>query len=390
MIRKNSFLILITLVILSACVPATQPEPRKFPEPQPPTEMPTYTPELVYEQPVFVPISDQIIAPGSAGTEIDLSRYVFYVDFETDVATWRAESSEELSISMKGPLMQIQRASDDWLENQTVRVEVCNPGNLCGQVEIDVRLIGSVENGIMQTQNDGVIIEVDGVKVMIDALFLDPNGTPQTMIDAMRSAAPPYDGADIILATHHHLDHFDADIMVDHLLNNPEGWFISTDAAVELMARDEDYDLVRDRVTGFHLENGDSTTLTISGVDLEIMFFSHGMEEVPNFGYLFNLGERTFFHIGDIVFDSEPVETLLGFGLPEKGIDYAFVPYFMLTSPTNFPYATDGINAKYLVPVHVSTQSKRTGGTLATVEQNFDNAILFSQDYAWYSLPEGE
>jgi L-ascorbate metabolism protein UlaG (beta-lactamase superfamily) len=240
---------------------------------------------------------------------------------------------------------------------------------------------------MMQTQNDGIIIEVGGVKVMIDALFLDPNGTPQTMVEAMRSASPPYDGADLILVTHHHSDHFDAEIIVDHLINNPKARFVSTDAAVKLMARDDDYDLVSDRVTGFHLGNGESTTLTISGIDLEIMFFSHGMEGVSNFGYLFSLEEDTFFHIGDIVFDSEPVEILLGFGLPEKGIDYAFVPYFMLTSPANFAYATDGINAKYLVPVHISTQSKRTGGTLDTVEENFENAILFREDYAWYPFP---
>jgi L-ascorbate metabolism protein UlaG (beta-lactamase superfamily) len=292
---------------------------------------------------------------------------------------------------MDGPKIQIGRISDDWHGSRTVKVEACNPGDLCGHVDIVLDLIGKVENGIMHSQVDGVIIELGGVRVMIDALFLSPSGTPQTMERAMRTAAPPYDGADLILATHHHFDHFDAAIVVEHLVKNPEARFISTDKATQLMAREEHYDMVRDRVTGVHMENnGDTTNLTVSGIDLEIMFISHGMEDVPNFGYLFTLGDKTFFHIGDIVMDSVPVETLQAYGIPEKGIDYAFVPYFMLTSPVYFPYATDGINARYLVPVHVSTESKRSGAIFDNAESNFDNVISFGQDYSWYSFTTEE
>ncbi len=351
----------------------------------PPTTEPTISPD--YHAPVFIPVPNQILSPGSEMTEVDLSSYVFEIDPESDVVAWSGESSDDLSITFDGPRMQVRRTTSDWSGIQTVRVEACNPGNLCGHVDIGFNLIGLVENGIMHTQVDGVIIEVGDVKIMIDALFISPSGTAPIMEEAMSAAAPPYDGADLILATHHHGDHFDPGIVVSYLINNPKARFVSTDVAVQRLAREEDFDLIAERVTGFHLEKGESTSLTVSGVDLEIMFISHGDDEnIPNFAYLFRLGDQTFFHIGDIVLDSEPVETLQAYGLPEKDIDFAFVPYFMLTVRAYSPYALEGINARFLVPVHVSTEDKRYGTLFDSAEGNFESVISFRQDYSWYSF----
>ena len=85
-----------------------------------------------------------------------------------------------------------------------------------------------------------------------------------------------------------------------------------------------------------------------------------------------------------MVMDDEPVETLLEYGLSEKGIDYAFVPFFWLTNQAYFPYTLEGTNAVYLVPVHINSEVKLLGSIFETMELNFDNAILFRQDYSWY------
>ena len=389
--RESIILMIITLMIVSGCVSPPEPSPTHTLEPPSTSEAPNLTPEPEYKAPAFVPIPNQILSLGSELTEIDLLSYVYYLAPESDLVTWTVESIEDLSISMDGSLMRIRRTSTKWLGNQIVRVEACNPGNLCGHTDISFNLIGAVENGIMHTQVDGIIIEVGGVRIMIDALFINPSGTPSKMEEAMRTAAPPYDQVDLILSTHHHFDHFDAGVVVNHLIHNPQARFVSTDVAVQHIARQEDYDLVSDRVIGIHLEKGESTSQSVSGIDLEIMFISHGDDEnLPNFGYLFTLGDQTFFHTGDIVMDSEPVETLQAYGLPEKGIDYAFVPYFMLTTKSYFPYAIEGINARYLVPVHVSTGGKNSGTPFDSAEGYFNNIIAFRQDYSWYPFPNGE
>ena len=152
--------------------------------------------------------------------------------------------------------MQVRRASTGWSGIQTVSVQACSPGDLCGQVEIELDLIGVVENGMMHTQVTGVIIEIGGKKVIIDALFSLPSGTGPMMEEMMGAAAAPYDGADLVLATHHHWDHFDPGIVVSYLINTPTAQFVSTDIAVTLLAQQEGFDQVADRVTSIGLARG--------------------------------------------------------------------------------------------------------------------------------------
>ena len=69
--------------------------------------------------------------------------------------------------------------------------------------------------------NAGFILETGDYKILVDALFqredfCDPQLTPR-----MRAALPPFDGADLVLVSHKHGDHFDPQIVGEYLSLTP-------------------------------------------------------------------------------------------------------------------------------------------------------------------------
>ncbi|MCP4653821.1 MAG: MBL fold metallo-hydrolase, partial [bacterium] len=79
--------------------------------------------------------------------------------------------------------------------------------------------------------NEGVLIETGGKKILVDALFREPNpayaAPPKEVLEKLETAQPPFDDVDLILATHNHGDHFDARSVVRHLRHNPRAVFLA-------------------------------------------------------------------------------------------------------------------------------------------------------------------
>ena len=84
-----------------------------------------------------------------------------------------------------------------------------------------------VQEGVTVTflANEGVLLSAGNRKVLIDALFqeyrpmyaLPPDSTRR----ALQAARPPFDGVDLILATHHHGDHYQPAQVAAHMRANP-------------------------------------------------------------------------------------------------------------------------------------------------------------------------
>jgi L-ascorbate metabolism protein UlaG (beta-lactamase superfamily) len=389
--RSFSLLVLVTLLFIVGCTTQT-PEIEEH-NPVPPTDQPEQptaipTPTIEYHPPAFFGVPDQIMLPGEDSLNIDLTEFVYNADPASDEIVWSAESDPDLSVSFDGPSMQIERLDPNRHAISNIQIKACHPGEACGNTDVDITEMGAIENGIFHTQVDGIIIDSGGARIMIDGLFNDPWGTNHPKIlKAMQEAAPPYDNLVLILVTHHHADHFDAEITVQHMIHNPDALLLSTDMVVDLLEEEAGFDQIEDRVTGLHAVPGMHEVIGIAGVEIEVIYLSHGnLEEMPNFGYLFTLAGKTYFHTGDVVLDDEPLSTFIDYGLSERGIDFAFVPYFMLTRQNYFPYATEGITPEFLVPVHVSSADKQRGYLFNTIEEEFDNLLIFDQDFDWYPL----
>jgi len=91
--------------------------------------------------------------------------------------------------------------------------------------------------------NEGFLIETGRSTIVVDGLYrglegyIAPTGEQR---GRRERAEPPFDDVDLVLATHHHPDHFDAEIVARHLTANPRGVLITTPTAfdpVEPMSR---------------------------------------------------------------------------------------------------------------------------------------------------------
>ena len=142
-------------------------------------------------------------------------------------------------------------------------------------------------------------------------------------------AQPPFDGVDLILATHEHHDHFYPELVGRYMKENPLTLFISTGSAVDqLIALDGD---LRDRTIAIELSKGEREQIDVEGIGLEAIYLSHGVVGILNLGFIITVDGTKLLHTGDLSPDAVHVSYLQDDGLPEEQIDVAFVPDFLLT-----------------------------------------------------------
>jgi L-ascorbate metabolism protein UlaG (beta-lactamase superfamily) len=189
---------------------------------------------------------------------------------------------------------------------------------------------------ITYLHNDGVMISDGTRKVLIDALIDEFAAPPQaagpnsawvqldaTELDKLNNAQAPYDGADLILITHDHGDHYSSAAINSHLSNN---------TTVRVIGPPQ----VTGGLNGAQIANvspalGSSETVTENGVQVEVLHLRHfdafgfDFSGVENYGYLITIGGKNILHLGDV---EMTVENLQNFGLAAKGIDVVLIPTF--------------------------------------------------------------
>jgi L-ascorbate metabolism protein UlaG (beta-lactamase superfamily) len=225
--------------------------------------------------------------------------------------------------------------------------------------------------------NTGFLITVGEVRILIDVLY---EGYPGGVLKPVLDSQPPFDGVGLILATHEHHDHFSPDLVLRYMQANPHAVFISTQRAVEqLVALDNS---IQDRTTPIELSRGESEQIDLDGVALEAIHLSHGMPGLLNLGFIMEIGDVRLFHTGDVDPDSVSVFDLQSYGLPERQIDVALVPDFLLTTEDYHPHVLVGIQARYLIPMHFSVLNPPV-----ISETDFPNVFIFQEPYESWVLP---
>jgi Tol biopolymer transport system component/L-ascorbate metabolism protein UlaG (beta-lactamase superfamily)/putative intracellular protease/amidase len=245
-----------------------------------------------------------------------------------------------------------------------------------------------MDSAIVHTHVCGFLIIRGGKKVLIDSLFqVDNPPTPAGRVLAMREGLPPFDELDLILISHDHEDHFDANLVGSNLLNNPNAVLVSTDVvAHKLRNRFPEHSQIRDRVIGVHLEKGEREKMRIAGLDLEVFSLSHGVPTVPNLGFAFTQGDVSFFHTGDMNPENVAVSDLKAYGLPERQIDIAFVSGFRLADERFSDRILEGIRPKVMVPMHFNFSKPWDNAVLREVEADFENVMLFHEEMTWKTI----
>lgn len=238
---------------------------------------------------------------------------------------------------------------------------------------------------VTYVSNAGFLITVGDKKILIDALYSLSNYDPP--LDAQRRmtlAQPPFDGVDLVLATHNHSDHFDASMVRLHLSNNPRAIFGSTSQATASLS-----DLSA-RVVTFEAATGVSMVRNIAGMNVEAIYLSHGrfpegQVEIVNYGFVVTVNGVTFFHTGDVDYDNLDYDVFRGYNLSEKKIDLAFIHHYYLESGSTYQrFVRDGIGGKYIIPMHLGGLPRPD---FEAILLTYPGAVVFSQSLQTWTMP---
>ena len=87
--------------------------------------------------------------------------------------------------------------------------------------------------------NEGFLIAVGEEKVLIDALQRNRFGfasTPEVVLERMNAGRPPFDGIGLMIVSHAHADHFNADMVCGFLAHRTEVNLVSSPEVVSDLA----------------------------------------------------------------------------------------------------------------------------------------------------------
>lgn len=208
--------------------------------------------------------------------------------------------------------------------------------------------------------NEGFLIEAGEVVILVDGLYRGLEGyvvPTEVQRRTREKAEPPFDEVDLVLATHRHPDHFDAEVVGKHLVANPGAALITTPMAVDLLQADAGrFSAISPRVWAVYPEEGELELLDFTGFRVEVVNLHHGRNRafpVENLGFVVHLNGVTLLHIGDTLADATELASL---GLAKRGIDTAFVPYWHLLDAPGAREYLEAIRATTVVAMHLPAE----------------------------------
>ncbi len=342
--RRLIFLSVIILFVTSACSAALPPAPT-------PTPMPPVDPDYLR----LLNVPEQIAFQNENFPPIDLQGFLRYRNHRTlqEIVTWSATGSEHLFPALTAGLLSIKSSDPNWYGSETVHISACDPTSGCLEQDIRyTRLNESVAGHVRVTfiANSGFLIEAGGKKVMIDAPMTSYQGgafMPSYEWDLLVNAEPPFDDIDLILISHNHADHFDAEGVREYMRKSPQTMLVSTFQVVSQLSE------FGNRVIAVDPIGGEPASMEVNDLEVEVLYLSHGAprageEEVFNNGYIVTMGDLKFFHSGDI----SDLANIFAYDFSSQGIDLAFIPYPFVHTPTDALNIKQKIGASYVFPSH--------------------------------------
>jgi glyoxylase-like metal-dependent hydrolase (beta-lactamase superfamily II) len=194
--------------------------------------------------------------------------------------------------------------------------------------------------------NEGVLVENGANRILIDALFRDSlepySRHSRDVQERLETGQEPYDGIGLALATHFHLDHWDAGAISRFLRSNPRALFASTDDATAMIPA-----AVRERVRNLWNADGRSSTLVAGGATVAAIPLTHGTTQ--NLAYRLDLSGRTVAHLGDADPSDENFRKLASAGR----VDLALVPFWWLLDAKATSFLKAGWKPRTLAALHI-------------------------------------
>lgn len=230
--------------------------------------------------------------------------------------------------------------------------------------------------------NEGVLVEGAGKKVLIDALFDDfykDYLSPSTeVLTQMMQSDSPFDKVDLVLTTHFHRDHFEANLTGNFLTKHQESQLLtSAQVKGELASKYIDYDKIMARVKG-HQRGVQTLEDNVNGLKVYSFFINHAggqrTENIENMGFIIEIGGKRLLHLGDADMNPERFKEV---NLSQYNIDVALVPYWYMSSEAGIDIINKHIKAKNLIGIHYPKAP--SASALAEIKKNYPEAVVFEK-----------
>ncbi len=207
--------------------------------------------------------------------------------------------------------------------------------------------------------NEGFLIRFGEEKLLIDAFVPQPYSgyaaVPPEMHADMLAGKPPFDGVDLALASHVHLDHFQPASAAPFLAAHSETRFISAPQVLEKLSEElPESSPAFERLRELLPEPRKTEEAREGDIHVLLLRLPHSGGGrnlgIQNLGHLIDLGGARLLHLGDA--EANAAE-LVGYDLPSRSIDVALVPYWWLGDAEGIRQARKALGARHLVAVHV-------------------------------------
>jgi L-ascorbate metabolism protein UlaG (beta-lactamase superfamily) len=219
--------------------------------------------------------------------------------------------------------------------------------------------------------NEGFLIETQGGKILCDALFGGFEGnwcdqpTPETL-DRLKNAEPPFQDIDVITVSHPHTDHFNPEILIAHVLHNPEVRVFCPRQVEEILAKNPAYEKIKSNITAVTPPAGQDEIVTVGDIRVRILRLDHSPyfevdektkervnrhRNVENLAYVFETAGLRMLHTGDAGPSSGA--SIQGYGLTGMPMDLAFIDRTFCTA-AGLEIIEKHIRSDVLVYMHIN------------------------------------
>ncbi len=242
----------------------------------------------------------------------------------------------------------------------------------------------SVEDKVKVTYiaNDGVMIEFEDKKVVIDAINRASNlggwvSPSNAALMAVENGDPPYDDIDIIMITHNHGDHYSTTAVQNYLSDHPNTKLIIPSVM------EPSFSSFQSQIADFSVNKFERINIVENDISIDVLHVEHfdqfgnDFSGVESFAYIVNLDGKKFLHAGDIDYLDSQLDS---FNLLQDSVTVAFIPTFGdLVSLPNRNALINNVNPENIVCLHFLTSTLST--TLNQVNFVYPNADVFTTPF---------
>uniref|UniRef100_UPI00404A849B MBL fold metallo-hydrolase n=1 Tax=Fulvivirga sp. TaxID=1931237 RepID=UPI00404A849B len=239
---------------------------------------------------------------------------------------------------------------------------------------------------IQYLANEGVLIKAGNKELLIDAAFQKEfeylDVLPDTELAKIKNAKSPYDGIDLILATHVHGDHFNANMVGEHLMQNKNALFLGPNETVtHLKENFPEFQAISSRVKFETPDFNESQTVLLKGIEIKVLRLEHlgtsPWKEAENVAYLITIEGKKIIHFGDGKLDGKNLEK---FNLPEENIDIAILPFWQLGPAEQKKNIDNFIAAKQILAAHIPP-SNHSDAQVSIESLGYKNVIVLTEQF---------